>query len=111
MGQNRLLTKLVGIYERKHGPRFAEYLDYSGRPGSLAEVTRFARHGKDGERKRILVRAEQAERRRDPAVVGVERWELNHCQNAARTFVGLGIPSFSAINSKPASFLNSSISA
>lgn len=48
MGQNTSLKKLVGIYQRKHGPRLEEYLDYFRNLGSLNDAIHFACHGKDG---------------------------------------------------------------
>ena len=43
------LLRLVRIYQRKHGPRIADYLDYFQKLNSLDDVIRYACHGKDGE--------------------------------------------------------------
>ncbi|MEX2140007.1 MAG: hypothetical protein WD894_12145 [Pirellulales bacterium] len=45
---SKSLSALVRIYQRKYGPRIAEYLSYFQKLESLDDVIRFACHGKDG---------------------------------------------------------------
>jgi hypothetical protein len=45
---NQSLSRLVRIYERKHGPRIAEYLGHFQKLDSLTDAIRFACHGRDG---------------------------------------------------------------
>jgi len=45
---NKPLSQLVRIYNRKHGPRLAAYLEYFQTLDSLEDAIRFACHGKDG---------------------------------------------------------------
>lgn len=45
---SKSLSALVRIYQRKHGPRIADYLGYFQKLESLDDAIRFACHGKDG---------------------------------------------------------------